>query len=351
MSEPSKPPTSAWLYDGLSAIKHAVSVRRTGDLLTIEGHDPVAITLLQASDLGPGIYARVDIPGWRLGFDGAIPDELIAALPRALRYGRWIDRFGLWQAAAVLAPLSILMVVGGMYGVDIVGRSIPFAWEQRIGESMTGDFGPDACTGAAGQAALDGLAHRLSPTGRPMHVRVVDVPLVNAVALPGGQILIFSQLIEDAQSPDEVAGVLAHEIGHVDRRHVMIALLRRFGLGLLLGSGGQSGQYAQTLIDSRYSREAEGEADSYSIAHLRAAGINPAATAALFDRFAKTEKAPEIFAYLASHPPSATRRELFKAAGRKMRDAHAALTLAEWQAVRTMCAERPKIDIKSRFRF
>lgn len=341
MSEPSDPAAvraTAWLYDGRSAFRHAVSVALEGDSLAIDGFPSVALDLLLRLDGRILRFGRSDIPGWRLGFDQDPPTEWVARLPGAARYGRLIDRLGLWRAAMAGAVLSALVLLGAISGLDLLARAIPFAWEQRLGDSISGDFEGHACHAPEGQKALDGLARRLSPASRPIRVTVLDIPVVNAVALPGGRILIFDRLIAEARSPDELAGVLAHEIGHVDHRHVLVAMMRRFGIGLLVGSGGNTAQYGQALLDSRYSRAAEAEADDYSIDHLRSAGISPAATAALFARLGRDEGAdPGIFAYLASHPPSADRRRRFAAAARTLRHASPALQPAAWQAVRAMC--------------
>ncbi|WP_340317338.1 M48 family metallopeptidase [Rhizorhabdus argentea] len=341
MSEPSDPAAmraTAWLYDGQSASRHAVSVTLEGDRLAIDGFPAVALGLLRRLDGRLLCFGRSDIPGWRLGFDQDPPTDWLARLPGPLRYGRLIDRLGLWPAAIAGAALSALILLGAISGLDLLARAIPFAWEQRLGDSISGDFEAHACHAPEGQKALDGLARRLSPASRPIRVTVLDIPVVNAVALPGGRILIFDRLIAEARSPDELAGVLAHEIGHVEHRHVLVAMMRRFGIGLLVGSGGNTAQYGQALLDSRYSRAAEAEADDYSIEHLRSAGISPAATAALFARLGRDESAdPGIFAYLASHPPSADRRRRFAAAARTLHHPSPALQPAAWQAVRAMC--------------
>lgn len=332
----------AWLFDGRSAMRHDVQVRIGGGSLTIgDGTVPIA-GLFRVDDTRP-IFGRRDVAGWRLGFDGPLPPPFASALPRAARYGGWIDRIGIWRAATAAALLSAILLVGALAGIDLIARAIPFSWERRFGDALTGDFGGAMCTGKAGQAALDGLALRLSPAGRPMRARVVDIDVVNAVALPGGRILIFRGLIDDARSPDEVAGVIAHEIGHVDKRHVMAALIRRFGLGLLLGSNGRPGEYAQVLFDSTYSRSAERAADAYSVAHLTSAGISPRGTADFFGRLARKDakdggRISTMLGYLSSHPPSDERRDLFLTAARAMPHPAPALDARSWQAVKAVCA-------------
>jgi len=349
-SEPEANRVPAWLHDGQSAVRHEVVVGIEGDCLAISGFAPVALALLRRRDASAISFRRTDIAGWCLGFDSPPPPELLASLPAAARYGGLIDRIGLGWGALALAGLSAVVLLGAIHGLDLVARAVPFSWEQRLGDAINGDFGEYACRTPDGQRALDGLARRLSSEGRPMRVSVLDIPVVNAVALPGGRILIFRGLIDKAKSSDEVAGVLAHEIGHVERRHVMVALLRRFGIGLLVGSGGKTAEYGQALLESRYSRAAESEADDYSIAQLTAARISPAATAALFARLGREEAGtPGIFVYLASHPPSAERQRRFAAAARRLTRPAPALDAPQWAAVRAICAGH-KRDPGSEFR-
>ncbi|HBR85348.1 MAG TPA: peptidase, partial [Erythrobacter sp.] len=76
--------------------------------------------------------------------------------------------------------------------------------------------------------------------------------------LPGGQVLLFDGLVQQAESPEELAGVLGHEVGHVRERHVMTALLRQFGMSILLAgadSGVTNGVFG--LAAMGYSRDAE----------------------------------------------------------------------------------------------
>ncbi len=331
----------AWLHDGATAARHEVLVALDSERLIIAGHGEVPIRFLRRLDSSQMIFSRTDVKGWRLGFDEEPPPPLLWQLPAKGHYGGPIDRIGLWGFAALALIVSALVVVGVIRGLDLVARAIPYSWEQKLGDAISGDFGEHACHAPAGQKALDGLARRLSPSGKPIRIGMVDFPLVNAVALPGGRILIFRGLVDEARSPDEVAGVLAHEIGHVEHRHVMVGLLRRFGLGLLIGTGGTAAEYGQALVQSRYDRAAETEADQYSIDRLKAAGISPTATAGLFARLSKEEAGmPGVLGYLASHPPSVEREQRFAAAAKGMTATVPALTAAEWSAVRAMCAGR-----------
>lgn len=224
---------------------------------------------------------------------------------------------------------------------------VPRSVENRLGDAMVGDFGGRTCSSVRGDAALASLAGELGAGEAGVRsVEVLDMKLVNAAALPGGRIVLFRGLIERASSPDELAGVLAHEIGHVRHRDVMAALLRQFGLSVLLGgANGQVSGALTGLLSLTYSRDAERAADRYAIERLRRATIAPDATAAFFDRMGggkRGERVERATSWMASHPVSAERKQAFLAsrvAGTRYRPA---LGAADWRAVRTMCGDEAK---------
>ena len=100
------------------------------------------------------------------------------------------------------------------------------------------------------------------PGQPPVRVQLIKLDMINAVAVPGARVLVFDGLVQQARSPDELAGVIGHEIGHVRKRHVMQAMLREFGLSALLSQSKSAlGNTLGQLTALRYSRQAEGEAD------------------------------------------------------------------------------------------
>jgi predicted Zn-dependent protease len=173
-------------------------------------------------------------------------------------------------------------------------------------------------------------------------VRVVNTKMVNALALPGGQILIFRGLIDKAASPNAVAGVLAHEIGHVDLRHSTEVAIQQTTTGVIVGMlvgdvAGFSalGSLASTLIGSRYTREAETAADIRAIAMMRGAGLNTNPFAVFMDQLASPDGGPlNALSYLASHPPSPERAARIRAGGEF---GDFALTGGEWAALKSIC--------------
>ena len=288
------------------------------------------------------IYGRADAQGWRLGVLRPVPPEVAAMLPDKVVYGGLIDRLGLPKALVIGAVASALILVGGYFAPRFLAPLVPFSWEQKFGDVVVGDLGQKFCAGSAGQIALDKLAGKLSPQAGQYKVRVVNVPIVNAFALPGGNIVLFKPLLAEAESPDEVAGVLAHEIAHIEKRHVTEAMIRHYGLSVLLSSfGGSTGANIETLTSANYSRRAEREADQGSIDALNRANISPRPTSRFFERMAKGERMigrlAEPLSYLGSHPLSEQRRKQFDTSFDPRRRYAPSLSAEEWQALRNIC--------------
>jgi predicted Zn-dependent protease len=165
----------------------------------------------------------------------------------------------------------------------------------------------------------------------------------NAFALPGGKIFLLDGLIQKADSPDEIAGVLAHELGHVKHRDHLRQLIQTGGtsflFGLLFGDVSGAGAVifaSRTLLNASYSREAEQNADGFAVDVMHKLGRSPKPMGDLLLRVtgAQTNKSYTI---LASHPMTEARREAMIKADRPATGA-ALLTAPQWQALKSMCA-------------
>lgn len=346
MSARSEETAPVWHYDGVTGRRRAPLLALSGEGFVLEEggaiDGPYAFSDLVA--LGDAQYGLRTRPGWRILFDQSPPATIAERLPVTRRYGGLVDRMGLWPAAIVFALLSMVAVAVILATPAMLVRFIPSSFEARLGDLMVGDFGDRACASPEGMAALRKLSERMQV---PPHVtlRVVNVPMVNAVTLPGGHVVLFRGLLRDAASPDEVAGVLAHEIGHVENRDVLESLVRQLGLSVVLGGlDGNVGGYTNALLAASYSRAAESRADGYAIDALVRAGVSPVATAVFFERMSvgeiKDEGAGAVLGYLASHPVSSERGRRFRAAGAN-RMLPPALTPAEWHALREICGDEP----------
>lgn len=348
-------PVRVWHYDGVTGIRREPLLHVAGDAFTLSdaGGDTgsFAFADLEARDAvgGDAIFGLKQVHGWRIGFPGGVPAAVAVHLPRPARYGAVIDRFGLLPAVIVSALLATLAIALFLRTPAAVARAVPPSVERKLGDLMTGDFGGRRCAAPRGGEALAALVRRIAPGDRDLDVQVVNLPIVNAVTLPGGRIVLFDGLVKAARSPDEVAGVLAHEIGHVRHRDVLESLLRHVGLSVLLGGlDGQVGGYTNALLSSAYSRDAETRADSYAIDALASGRVSPEPLARFFRRLSRNDGpasgVTRVATYFSSHPVSGDRARRFVMAGRTHHADRAALDPAAWQQLRAICSGDPKVE-------
>ncbi len=343
--------TQAWFYDGESAVRRLVTLGVSdgglrlsagGDELRVEPADLVHVE----SRIDAEVYGHAQIQGWRLGITKPLPPDIAALLPGRQVYGGWIDRIGLVRALVIGVAVSGMVLFLGYRAPAWLAPLVPYSWEQRFGDALVGDSGQKFCAGPGGQAALDALTAKLTSEPGRYKVRVVNVPIVNAVALPGGTILIFKELLTEADSADEVAGVLGHEIAHIEHRDVTQAMIRHYGFSMLLSAfGGTTGGNIDMLASADYGWTAESRADAASIAALARANISPLPTATFFKRLGKDEqkldRIGQTLGYLSSHPLSDSRRQRFEASAVKGRDYQPALDRDAWEALVDICHNDP----------
>ncbi len=344
---------SAWHYDGKSAVRRSVEVQIVANsfllLETERRHGPFAFADLNyiGEKDGADVYGLDEDDGWRLGLTGSVPVEIATNLPAKRNYGGWIDRLGIGPAAAGFAVVSAAVVAVVLLTPQWLAPLIPPSVEQSMGNALVGDFGGRFCHTKAGSAALAKLVNSLDASPQDLQVEVAKIDMLNAVALPGGKVILFDGLLKQAKSADEVAGVLAHEIGHVRERHVMQSLLRQLGLSVVLGGlDGTGGSMFSGALSVSYTRRSEREADGYSMKALSGAGISPVATADFFNRLAKlsgeakgNKRLTAMTGYISSHPLSAERKKAFQNSIVKGKDYKPALTPTEWTELKTMCAQ------------
>jgi beta-barrel assembly-enhancing protease len=338
------------LYDGATAHPHRVRVavvERRIELSQDGGwSDSIDAALLQRIE-GFGLrLGRSDLPGWRLLLPGEAESEVAPLLGQRERYGRWVDRVGLVPALLIGGLATAAVVAVGYMAPHWIAPHVPMSWERNVGGALVGDFGKLRCRDAKGQQALEALVERVAPgaTMGPEGIKVaaLNVPIFNAAALPGGYIVVFKPAITETE-PDALAGVLAHEIAHVRRRHVTEALLRELGIGALIRMfAGNLGANAEQIVSLNYTRANETQADGDAIAMLKRAGISPRPTAALFARLAKEQGEGLSYSaeFLRSHPLSTRRAGRFAASFDPTTHYTPALSQSQWDALSDICLKR-----------
>lgn len=348
-------------FDGLTARTHIVTVVITADAVIGEGPTASFRWLRKGLRL-------VEVTGRRMRLAPPTGDGRLVVdagdweAATGISAGRFEARMqrrehGLVAALAIAGvSLAALIFIGVPLAARPLAQATPPQLEVAFGRNMSRQLLVvlKPCTGNAdGQASLDRLARRLSAGASlrfPIRVILVQAPMINAFALPGGSILVTDRLIAEAGSPDELAGVLAHEIAHVEKRHVMEAVWRSMGLGLVVegvvGGGSGAGQQAVLLAsnftEQRYSRALESEADSRAYELLENNRISTAGFANFFERMAdrtSPEGVKTAAEWLSTHPDSGKRAI---AARVWARPGAPALAPGEWMAVKRMCPRAPR---------
>ncbi len=349
--------------DGHSADRVAVEAVLTGKALSVRDERGRAVAEWPFVDLrlAEEVYAGQPVRLKQRGGDARLvvrePGFLEALAPHArhlrghdMQRSRALPRILVWGAATVATAVGVYFALPLL--AEPVAAIVPLAWEERLGESVRVQamslFGRNAkeCTAPQGRAALDRLLSRLTATVETRYtfrIQVVDSPMVNAFAAPAGYLVVFRGLIEKSQGPEEVAGVVAHEMGHVLERHGTEALIRQVGMKVLIGAmigdasgvGSTAADIGSQLASLSYNRAAEREADRIGVAILNRADIRGAGLAAFFQRMAKQGgEGGSVFRYIATHPPSGERAETV---GRAVTGRGEAMSAADWQALKAIC--------------
>lgn len=335
---------SGALFDGRSAAKQPVTLRLSPQALILErpgrenltwafsdvrmqpldshGHPPIHLDHYPKGTGGDRLETLViDDPDFLFSLHALGP----AAPGYAWRERRRNRRLALF-AGLILVPLLLygIWAFGIPRMVDRVAMEVPVAWEEELGGMiLRGLLLPPRAKTAAPEAeeALDVIVRRLlsEVPDQPYQVTVHIHPskMINALALPGGNIVVFQGLLNASDSAEELAGVLAHELQHILRRHstrgVLRSLASSFMLTLLVGDVNGVMQAVLSLADNleglKFSRAMETEADIEGMKMILASGIDPAAMVRMFQKFEEEKDQAEEggdesrwLDYLSTHP-------------------------------------------------
>jgi beta-barrel assembly-enhancing protease len=297
-------------FDGESARDNAVTLRRVGSLLEFLG-DGTPLTTWSIAGLHPidpptpGQPFRIthdQKPGARLIMrDQAFIDDLILQNKHLNGgYGwRHIGHVLGWTAAGLAGLAAIGYVCMAVLPAQ-VAKLLPNEWRNRMGEQVVSSIvsGAKRCETVGSKSAVTAMISALAEGGSdlpPVSVEIYDMDLINAFAAPGGRIILTRGLINEASTPSEVAGVLAHELGHVYHLHSEAQLVRVSGLQILVSvvSGGASTDVITSAAGLaailRYSREAEREADEFARGVMLTASVDPMGLKNFFKKILKLE--------------------------------------------------------------
>lgn len=346
--------TGRW-FDGTVATATDVTVAATADGLLINAADGRAVTMPTgglvrlSSASGRQRIGHRSIEGWRLDLDDPVDPALVPLLPRRGFSGATNAGKKVMAAAITVTAIATLALGTLVAAPEFVARNMPMAWEKKIGQIYELPVGAVACTDPAAKAALDALVDRLDPEARKdgLTIQLLDIDEANAAALPGRRMIVFNGLFEEVGNADALAGIVAHEIAHVRRRHVATAMVRELGLGTVvtLFGGGALASGGGSLLSLNFTRGAEAEADRDAIAMLRRAAIDPRQTKIAFDRFRTLEL--DLPTWASSHPASAERGARFAASFEPGLTYRPALEPAATKSLFAACQSKPKERVRS----
>ncbi|QIG51222.1 M48 family metallopeptidase [Nordella sp. HKS 07] len=353
----------ARFFDGETARDHAVTLELLPEGLAIEGPAVarrvwsfaglIAITPMRAGyplrlghDAFPG--ARLVVTQESFARQLVLSAPHLAGAPNLKRAGR---------LAAIIVACA-LFAIGVTYGTlsyapQALAFVLPESWRDNLADQVEATFTGNGklCGTSADNPLLRILSARLqedNPEAPPFELKVYDIDILNAFALPGGRIIMTRKLIDAAQAPSEVAGVLAHEIGHVYHRHAEAQLIRAMGIELLLqvisGGGDSISGLAGLLAILRYSRDAEREADGYAQDMLIKAAVDPLGLKRFFEEIKKLEgrqgSGGGLFGamsdMMSTHPVTDERIAAIKPLPQGV-VARPVLSDAEWAGLRQIC--------------
>jgi len=346
----------AHYYDGKTAVRHDVRVLLRTTALDISNQDGLFLNQWRYDEIS---FADESSGGVRVAKTGTearlvIQDRAIYRIlqevaPNILTAKKQARR---WMLASIVATIAILAAFyfSAPFLTQAIVAVTPMSFEERIGENLATTiqeaFSSDkgTCDTASGVEALDAMVGELARYSEPIgtyKVEVLDTSLVNAMALPGGYIFVFRGLLRNAQSPDEIVGVLAHEMAHADYRHPMQGMVRQYGtdaLTSMMFGGSSLASVSEALMLTSYSREAEQDADDRAFETLQRGGLSTRGMADFFARLKKREDKTGLAlpAFLSTHPDSgdrSRRARLHDMGGRSI------ISDAQWNALKSICGE------------
>jgi Zn-dependent protease with chaperone function len=359
-------------FDGVSGAPRAVTVTLEDDALAIASPEGTPLARWNYSAL-----ERLPAPDHRLrlglakspstarlemrdpAFREAVKAPLeLRTMQVEARESRNRHRVVEWSIAAVLAVAVI-----GIFGLpSLAGLLLPFvpsSAEAAIGETVDRatrakfkEPGPFECGEAgeqerAGKAAFLRMFNRLEAAANlptPLHPIIVRTSVINASAAPGGHVYVNKGIIEYLNSADELAGVIAHELGHVAYRHSLRGFLHSAGLSYVLGSalGGAFGSggvilASEPILANRNSRAQEAQADAFGVALMRKIGADPHALAYPFERMLSKAEPPSRMLLSYDHPANGARVAAVRASP-GVANPQPVLSAQDWEALKRVCS-------------
>ena len=284
--------------------------------LRFGGHNDEQVFLEPRSKQGVSIHVKD--PAFAAAYSKAFGAFVPAKAPRRRMHPALVLLLGL-----LLLSLAVVLLIVSQKDriVRFAANKIPIEWEQKMGESvlqqLQKDGGLEAETGSTPiTPIITRLLPAVSQSGYHFKFYISSDTNINAFALPGGYVVVNKGLLKAADNSEEVAGVIAHELAHVTQKHAVRKIIEVAGLyiafELLIGdTSGLAAVFSdgsRTLLEQKYSRNYEREADDHGLEYLVDSKIDPQGLVSFFEKLKKAEPAmPKALSLLNTHPATEER--------------------------------------------
>lgn len=305
-------------------------------------------------------FEHPEFPGWSIYSSdaGLANDPVLAGNAAFAREVRAAERsrksvpkpvvFGLAFLAILFGGVVLLWAQKDWIAEKVADR-IPISWEEKFGDKVFASFESDGTmlTNSIWDGPVTNITRRLvavaGKSGYTFKFHIKRDTNVNAFAIPGGHVVILTGLLERAESAEEVAGVLAHELAHVTRRHSLRNIVKSAGLMVMLqaligdasGLLGLAADASQYLLRQKFSRDFEREADDSGWAYLAEAKIDPRGMTKFFEKLKAmtgSEAMENSLALVNTHPATQERIDGLEAKWAELEKKEGFVDLGKWPA-------------------